>query len=240
MSGIAARSGLSGGNAAALAVTCPLCGSATEAYFRDGCRDFRRCRCCALVHVPRAQHLDRSAELAEYRRHDNRTGDPGYRRFLSRLAEPVLARVRPPARGLDFGCGPGPALAAMLEEAGIVMDLYDPFFYPNPSVFQRHYQLITASEVVEHLACPGRELERLWSLLTPGGWLGIMTQRLPDAADFAAWGYRREPTHVSFFADQTFRYLADRWQADLVFPESTVALLRSPWPGDARATRHGR
>jgi hypothetical protein len=238
MSGTAARSGLSGGRGTAPAVVCPLCGSATEAFYRDGWRDYRRCRRCALVHVPRTQHLDHSAELAEYRRHDNRVDDPGYRRFLSRLAEPVLARVRPPARGLDFGCGPGPALAAMLQEAGIDMDLYDPFFHLDPAVFQRRYTLITASEVVEHLARPGFELERLWSLLSPGGWLGVMTQRLPGETAFAGWGYRREPTHVSFFAEQTFRYLAELWQADLVFPHSTVALLRKLCPHHPRQARH--
>lgn len=232
MSGAAPGAGLT--PEAAAAAACPLCGADVYAWFADGWRDYLRCPRCALVHVPRAQHLDRDAERADYLRHDNRVDDPAYRRFLSRLARPVLARVSAPARGLEFGCGPGPALAAMLSEAGITMDLYDPFFHPDSAVFQRRYALITASEVVEHLARPGWELERLWSLLEPGGWLGVMTQRLPPDRAFAGWGYRREPTHVGFFADQTFRYLTERWDAMLELPESTVALLQKPGPFTSR------
>ena len=39
-------------------------------------------------------------------------------RFLGRLAEPLVERLDPGASGLDFGCGPGPALAAMLTRRG--------------------------------------------------------------------------------------------------------------------------
>ena len=59
--------------------------------------------------------------------------DAGYRRFLSKLADPLMARLAPGARGLDYGCGPGPALAAMLREAGHEVALYDPFFAPDPA-----------------------------------------------------------------------------------------------------------
>ena len=32
--------------------------------------------------------------------------------------EPLLARLGPASHGLDYGCGPGPALATMLREEG--------------------------------------------------------------------------------------------------------------------------
>ena len=36
------------------------------------------------------------------------------------------------ARGLDFGCGPGPALTLLMEEAGFAkMNLYDPFYFAD-------------------------------------------------------------------------------------------------------------
>jgi len=46
------------------------------------------------------------------------SADPRYRRFLARLAEPLIAHLPKGARGLDFGCGPGPTLSLMLREAG--------------------------------------------------------------------------------------------------------------------------
>jgi hypothetical protein len=207
---------------------CPLCGASASPYFRDDWRDYLQCPDCSLVHVPRELHLDPVAERAHYGTHDNRLDDPAYRAFLARLAGPVLERVQPPAAGLDFGCGPGPALAAMLEEAGIAMALYDPYFAPDTTALQSRYDLITASEVVEHLARPGAELDRLWSMLNPGGWLGIMTRRLPPREGFARWHYRRDPTHVCFFAAETFDHLARRWACRLELPAEDVALFGKP------------
>lgn len=205
---------------------CPLCRTASPLWFPDHWRDYCRCPECALVHVPPAQHPSREREKAEYDLHENEVEDPGYRRFLSRLAEPLLQRIGPPARGLDFGCGPGPALAAMLEEAGFTMELYDPFYYPDAGVLQSPKDFIVATEVLEHLARPGEVLEQIWQLLEPGGWLGIMTRRLPEESEFAQWRYRRDITHICFFHEETFRWLARRWGAELVLEGTDVALMR--------------
>ena len=103
---------------------CPLCsGSTANDFFVDQRRPYLRCGDCALVFVPPAYYLDREAERREYDLHRNEVNDPGYRRFLSRLSEPLLQRLTPGASGLDFGCGPGPALAHMLEEAGCLVAL---------------------------------------------------------------------------------------------------------------------
>ena len=112
---------------------CPLCGSENgiSGYFEDARRPYVMCGCCGLVFVPPAWHLDREAERAEYLLHENDPGDEGYRQFLSRLAEPLLERLSPGASGLDFGCGEGPALAAMLRECGLTVALYDSFFFPT-------------------------------------------------------------------------------------------------------------
>ena len=108
---------------------CPLCGEAApHHYHRDLRREYLQCVRCALVFVPSHYHLDRDAERAEYELHENDPADAGYRRFLSRLVDPLVQRLPDNAAGLDFGCGPGPALAAMLEEQGFSMSLYDPFY----------------------------------------------------------------------------------------------------------------
>lgn len=209
---------------------CPLCSARATHWFADHWRDYYRCPRCALVAVPAGQHPAAAEERAEYELHDNAVEDPGYRRFLSRLAEPLLERLPPGSSGIDFGCGPGPALAAMLEEAGHRTALYDIFYYPDTGVLQPGQDFITATEVVEHLSRPGEELDRLWGLLRPGGWLAVMTQRLPEREAFAGWRYRRESTHVCFFAAETFRWLAEQWNAELVLEGRDVALLRKVVP----------
>ena len=158
----------------------------------------------------------------------NDPDDPGYRRFLARLAEPLLERLPPGARGLDFGCGPGPALARMLQEAGHDVSLFDVFYAPEEAVFQRRYDFVTATEVVEHLARPGEELARLWSLLRPGGWLGVMTKLVRDRDAFARWHYKNDPTHIVFFSIATWRWWAVQAGAVLTFIGDDVMLLQKP------------
>ena len=206
---------------------CPLC-SALELrdFHRDRRREYRVCARCELVFVPDCYLLDAAAERAEYDLHRNEVDDPGYRGFLSRLAVPMLERLQPGARGLDFGCGPGPALARMLEEAGCEMALYDIFYQPDDSVLSRRYDFVCATEVVEHLHRPGEELARLWALLRPGGYLGIMTKLVRDEQAFARWHYKNDPTHVSFFSRRSWEWWAGQRQAVLEFVGADVMILQ--------------
>lgn len=205
---------------------CPLCRTAGgEVFFRDARRDYFRCSRCLLVFVPPTQFLTEAEEKAEYDLHRNSPEDLGYRRFLGRIFTPMKERLSPQSFGLDFGSGPGPTLSVMFGEAGHNMAIYDPFYAPGPSVFSVAYDFITATEVVEHLHHPGRELDRLWSILRPGGWLGVMTKLVIDREKFAGWHYRNDPTHICFFSAQTFKWLADCWHADLSFFGKDVILL---------------
>ena len=208
---------------------CPLCRQAgAEPYHADSRRTYLCCGRCGFVFVPPEFHLIPAAERAEYDRHQNAVDDPGYRSFLARLAEPLAVRVPPPAAGLDFGCGPGPALVAMLREKGFRMAAYDPFYAPDPSVLVPGWDFITATEVVEHLRWPGWELRRLAGLLRPGGWLGIMTKLVLDQERFAGWHYIRDPTHVGFFSRETFQWWAEAEGLGLELAGDDVILLQRP------------
>lgn len=90
------------------------------------------------------------------------------------------------------------------------------------------YDFITCTETAEHFHDPAAEFARLAGLLAPDGWLAVMTQLVPDARAFLDWHYVRDPTHVCFYADRTFTWLAERHGWRLERPASSVALFRDP------------
>jgi 2-polyprenyl-3-methyl-5-hydroxy-6-metoxy-1,4-benzoquinol methylase len=149
------------------------------------------------------------AEKAVYDQHQNIVDDPGYRQFLSGPFRAVADRLPGGARGLDFGCGPGPALADMLEESGYRVALYDLYYYPDKSVLERQYEFICLTEVIEHLGQPEMVLPELWGMLSDRGWLVIQTQRVRNRDAFIRWRYPDDPTHIAFYSEATFAWLAN-------------------------------
>ncbi len=193
---------------------CPLCREdQSREFFQDDQRDFFRCPICSLVFVPPRFHLSPSEEKYRYDLHENSPDDPNYRRFLSRLFTPLSQLLSPGDAGLDFGAGPGPTLSVMFQENGFPMRIYDYFYANDPAVFQQQYDFITATEVLEHLHHPDKELKRLWDCLKPGGYFGIMTKLVLNQAAFSTWHYKNDLTHVSFFSRATFNWIAAQWQA---------------------------
>lgn len=208
---------------------CPVCRALNCTHFMQvGMFDYWRCEPCEATFLDPSQLPDSSVEHAQYRLHQNEVNDEGYRTFLMRLASPLLDRLPPGSSGLDYGCGPGPALAAMLTEAGHRMALYDPLFFDDSQVLKAQYDFITCTEVVEHFHHPFDEFARLDRLLKPGGWLAVMTTFQTDDAAFARWHYRRDSTHVVFYRETTFRTIARLHQWCCEIPCANVALLRKP------------
>ncbi|WP_320411955.1 class I SAM-dependent methyltransferase [Alteromonas aquimaris] len=167
-----------------------------------------------------------STELNEYNLHENNSDDSGYRQFLSRLAVPLLKILPPQQCGLDFGCGPSPVLADMVAEAGHQVALYDPFFQPDKSVLADKYDFIMCTEAIEHFHHPQRELMLFSQLIKKDGWLAIMTKRVLSKTRFANWHYKNDPTHVSFFSDTTFEFIASQYGYTLEFAGADVVLMQ--------------
>ncbi|HHQ4488696.1 TPA: class I SAM-dependent methyltransferase [Aeromonas hydrophila] len=209
-------------------LSCPLCCAADAYELPVAGKLYHRCRACELVWLDAAEHLDPAREKAVYDGHDNQVDDPRYRQFLQRAFGEVQRRLPPPASGLDFGCGPGPALIAMGREAGYQMAGYDKFYADEPELLAQQYDFITSTEVIEHIATPRAVLERLWGCLKPGGLLVLQTQRVLEDERFRQWRYRHDPTHIVFFAEASFRALAARWQAQVEFPHADVAVITKP------------
>ena len=211
-------------------INCPLCDDTqVNHFFEDQRRSYMRCGVCSLVFVPKIFHLSKFDEKREYDLHQNSVQDEGYRRFLGRVSEPLLLRLSEVSKGLDFGCGPGPTLSQMIEAAGHHMDIYDPYYSPDRSFKTKRYDFITATEVLEHLVEPGSELNQLWSLLNSSGWLAIMTKRVMSLEAFANWHYKNDPTHISFFSESTFDFLAEKWDTKAEFIGNDVVLFQKPY-----------
>lgn len=205
---------------------CPLCnGHECLDYFQDQRRQYFQCSQCCLVFVDPSQRLSALEEKSEYDLHENSIDNRDYRQFLSRLFDPLVLKIKPQSKGLDFGCGPGPALSSMFEESGFLMKKYDVFYDYRPNVLLENYDFITATEVVEHLFSPGEVIEGLWQQLSSGGILGLMTKLLSDPKAFSHWHYKNDQTHVCFFSQESFRWLSRRLNARLEIVGNDVILL---------------
>jgi 2-polyprenyl-3-methyl-5-hydroxy-6-metoxy-1,4-benzoquinol methylase len=208
-----------------MAHSCPLCQSTRlKSYFENKGAIYLSCSECGLVFTPKEFHLSDIDEKIRYDSHQNNPKDQRYRQFLSQVFNPVMECIQPGNTGLDFGCGPGPTLSIMFEEQGYKVDLFDKFYADDQSIFDNRYDFITATEVVEHLAKPGDELNRLYKMLNTGGTLAIMTKMINDQTDFASWYYKDDPTHICFFSQQTMEYLAKTWSSRVQFYGHDITL----------------
>ncbi len=187
---------------------CLLCAHVATGLVRDRRRAYYHCAHCELIFADPTSHLVPEAEQTVYNQHKNSPSDQNYRRFLNQLAQPLLEQLSAGAQGLDYGCGPGPTLSRMFEEAGMTMQLYDPYFAPDTQALNCTYDFVTCTEVVEHFYEPAKDWARLASLLRPGGWLGVMTRFYESADRFDQWYYKNDPTHVCFYNLQTLQWIA--------------------------------
>jgi hypothetical protein len=81
---------------------CRVCRHGRTGFFMevDGFEYLRCARCQATLMA--ARHLpDPETEAAQYRLHCNDVNDPGYRRFLARLVDPLAEHLEAGVEGLD-------------------------------------------------------------------------------------------------------------------------------------------
>jgi len=205
---------------------CRLCHLEVHPFITVDAISYWACSNCGLLFMDAAHLPLPDQEKTHYDSHENNTDDQGYRNFLSRLAHPLMARLTAPQTILDFGAGPGPALAQMMAEHGHDVSIYDPFYHDDKTSLQRHYDVITATEVIEHFHTPRKMFDQLYDLLNQGGTLAVMTLLQDDDAAFATWHYRRDPTHVAFYREETFSWIADHYGYYLTRPHPNVAFFQ--------------
>ncbi|MDA9969420.1 class I SAM-dependent methyltransferase [Gammaproteobacteria bacterium] len=208
---------------------CIVCNNQSAKSFQTSdTKTYWKCGNCLAKFLDPSLYIEAGIEKERYLEHDNRIDDEAYRSFLSRLANPLQKKLSVDDTGLDFGCGHGPALADMLQAEGFQIDLYDPFFFPDKKVFTKKYNFITCTETAEHFHNPHQEFNALDNLLSPGGWLGVMTCFLTTDEAFESWYYRRDPTHVTFYCEKTFEVIASQRNWQYEFPSKDIVLLQKP------------
>tara|TARA_B100000965_G_C19540862_1_gene735518 strand:+ start:363 stop:995 length:633 start_codon:yes stop_codon:yes gene_type:complete len=206
---------------------CIVCKSnLTDIFLVVDQKTYWECNTCDAKFLDKDHYIDRKAEKNHYLKHENYINDKHYKNFLSQLYNPLKKILSKNDEGLEFGCGHGPALAYMIKSDGFKIDLYDPFFYPNKKVFKKKYNFITCTEVVEHFYSPFKEFKILDNLLKAQGCLGIMTSFFNEKLSFKNWYYRRDPTHVVFYSQQTFKYIASEKNWDCYFVGKNVVLMK--------------
>ncbi len=209
---------------------CPLClQSDVGLYYSEPARVYWRCTTCLLVFVPPRYHLSSEDARVRYNKHRNRPGQPGYegyREFLVRLVNIVVPRLAARADGLDFGCGPSPTMGNIMAQRGFRIRNYDPLFAADPAVLERKYDFVLCSETVEHFTQPGEDWTLLVRSVKQGGLLAVMTQRLVEEMQFADWYYKRDATHVAFYAPTTMEWIAGQHGLDATLYPKDIVIFR--------------
>lgn len=204
---------------------CSLCHENTLIEFtKDSRRAYYQCQTCYLINTDPSTFPNKTDEISFYQNHQNDVFDLNYREFLNNIFIPMRKLIPNYSHGLDFGCGPGPALAEMFKEGGHPMSIYDYYFYPDKSSLNARYNFIVSTETIEHLHHPRKELDRLWSLLENGGYMGLMTGIYTTKDFFENWHYKLDPTHVVFYHENTFQWLSKLWNANLIYQKENVVI----------------
>ena len=173
---------------------CSLCGSTTR-IIHAKMADYHSCAHCGYIEKDVKHTLSEQEELQTYNLHINSIDDPRYVDFFNLfLNDAVFPFANAGKKGLDFGSGPSPVLAQILErDHGYQMDAYDLFYAPDKVYEGKTYDLITSTEVVEHLRDPVAYFKLFATLMNPDGILVVMTQfHHNNEAHFLNWHYMRD------------------------------------------------
>lgn len=181
---------------------------------------FHECVNCQFIFKDPKFYLTSEKEFKQYEQHENSINDPRYVAFFEKfLQSAVFPFVSDGKKALDFGSGPSPVLAQILErDYDFDVTIYDLFYEPDTDYKNQTYDLITTTEVMEHIPDPLETFKELKTLMKEDTILAVMTLFHPeDEEKLWGWHYIRDFTHISFFTPEAMQIVADKVGLELVY-----------------------
>lgn len=200
---------------------CPLCKEVESHQLRHS-PQFYQCNHCRSVFRDTGLLLSSEQEKERYLLHENDVENKGYQSFVTPLVTRVTEEFPPTSSGLDFGAGPAPVAASLLQDKGYSFHFWDPFFHGDTRVLQTTYDFIICCEVIEHFYQPLKEFELMNRLLNPGGKLFCMTDLLPEMSLFNNWYYKNDKTHVIFYSEENLSWIKEAAGFDAMNIENRI------------------
>ncbi len=192
-------------------------------------REYCACAQCDLRFISPKFHLDPAQEFDRYLLHQNSLSNAGYVSFLMGAVDYLKAYLSSNGEGspsiLDYGSGPVPVLVQLLNRDGLNAIGYDPFFgdrvAPGALVTSSleglgPFDAVVSTETVEHFRTPSTEWKKIASLIRPGGILVVMTSLVLPETNLSSWYYAKDPTHITFYTESTFRFIGEQFGFSLV------------------------
>lgn len=183
-------------------MNCTLCESNLDTRADD---HYFICGKCGAYLKDSKYYVTNAQERSHYEEHNNDVIDVRYQYFTSPITNAIFKNHTEEQLGLDFGCGNGPVISKQLIDRRFRVILFDPYFHPDQGYLENQYDYIFSCEVFEHFFQPKQEIEKLLNILKPGGKLYIMTHLFDTGLSFAHWYYRKDPTHVFIYTDNTIK-----------------------------------
>ena len=207
---------------------CKICQGDTEAFFDDymQCESYH-CKSCEFIFKDESAIISREKELKVYEQHNNTEENLGYVAMFQDFMEKTFLPFKDEIHTvLDFGSGPNPVLANLMRRQGFEVDHYDKFFAPQKVYDGKRYDLITSTEVIEHISEVQETMALFSEHLEDGGYLALMTQFHPnDKEAYLKWWYRRDPTHISFFRPKALQTLGRGHRLQYIFDDGKKVIL---------------
>jgi predicted TPR repeat methyltransferase/rubredoxin len=172
---------------------------------------YYRCSSCGFIYLDDTSIVSTIVEKKHYEKHNNSFECAGYVAMFEKFFQDTIQLYAKEIKTiLDFGCGEEAVFSQILKKKGFEVDVYDLYFHPEKIYKSKKYDLITSTEVFEHLKEPQSVLQELTSSLNSKGYLILMTKFPPkDDKEFLDWWYRRDITHISFFTPKSFEIMGN-------------------------------
>jgi len=190
---------------------CKICNTQIE-NFKDTQlkKIFFHCSNCELIFLDKTYHVTNVNEKNQYDQHNNSLENKGYVKMFNDFLDFTLENLNIKT-ALDFGSGPTPVLVELLKKRGLYTEYFDKYYQPKKIYENKTYDLITSTEVFEHLENPIEILSTLAKHLNPNGIISLMTLfHTNKQEDFLKWWYRRDPTHITFFTPKSIELMANK------------------------------